>query len=217
MTPEQWERFDELPKGVSVDPHDRKPFMIVWFAIDPRNRVIVFEEFPPTSFHETPSPYFGVSGYADLIRATEAGDNFHEHQIKNIVWRVMDPSFGRTRSASSGRTLQDEFSDFGLSFDCTVDNDITAGHLAVRQMLDEPPRLFITSNCKNVIQAFERYTYQDFPRVDTELRKKEAPREEYKDAMDVIRYMAMSNPFYFDPTQQVLDLSGNVRNMGLGR
>jgi hypothetical protein len=191
--------------------------MMIWFAVDPRNRILVFEEWPPTPFHETPSPHFGVAGYADLIKATEAGDNSHEHPIKNVVWRILDPNFGRTKSASSGRSLEDEFSDHLLSFDTSVDNDVTAGHLAVRQLLDDPARLFVSPNCRNVIQAFERYVYAEYTRNASELNKKEAPREEYKDAMDVIRYLAMSNVFHFDPTQRVLDHTGEVQNMGLGR
>lgn len=191
--------------------------MMIWFAVDPRNRILVMEEWPPTSFHDTPSPHFGVAGYADLIKATEAGDNHHEHPITNVVWRILDPSFGRTRSASSGRSLQDEFSDFHLSFDCTVDNDVTAGHLAVRQLLDDPARLFVTPNCRNVIQSFERYVYAEYTKNSDELRKKEAPREEYKDAMDVVRYLAMSNVFYFDPGQRIESIAPLAQNMGLGR
>lgn len=189
--------------------------MCIWFKVDARDRIIVYEEWPRTKFHETPSPSYGVAGYADLIKAIEQGDNFHEHPITNTVWRILDPAFGRSRSASSGRTLQDEFSDYMLAFDCTVDNDVTAGHLAVKQLLDDPPRLFVTPNCQNVIEAFERYVYDEFQRNASELKKKETPREEYKDAMDVVRYLAMTGPRWFD-TGPRHGPNGFPRNMGLG-
>lgn len=190
--------------------------MMIYFAVDPRDRIIIFDEWPRTPFHETPSPTFGVEGYANLIKGIEAGDNTYERPYKGVVWRILDPLFGRSKSASSGRSLQDEFSDHLLAFDCTVDNDITAGHLAVRQLLDEPARLFVTPNCRNVIMAFERYVFDEFKRNADELRKNEKPREEWKDAMDVVRYMAMSAPRWFD---MGAGFGGNGNfpvNMGLG-
>lgn len=216
MSPEQWAAWDSYPKGLVVDPHDSRPFMMAWFHVDPRDRIMVFEEWPRQKFHDAKAPDFGIPGYADLIKAIEGGDNFWGRPIKNLIWRIMDPQFGRSPSASNHRTPQDEFGDYLLGFDCTVDNDVTTGHLAVRQLLDEPVRLFVTPNCTNIIEGFDRYVYEEPKRNAGEMRKEKKPKEEYKDSMDVIRYLAMSDVRWFDTGPVKAYAGAFPKNMGLG-
>ena len=201
MTPEQWKEFDKWPAGVCIDPHPRKSFAMAWYKVDPTNRIIIFEEWPATSYYETPGPQWGVGGYADKIKAIEMGDNFHEHPIESVLWRILDPNYGRSMSVS-GRTLQEEFEDFGLAFDCQVSDRIEPGHIAVQGMLQDPPQLLVTPNCKNIILAFERYVHAEYTKNASEINQKETPREEYKDFMDVVRYIVMSKPRYFDLSQK---------------
>ena len=202
MMPEQWAQFDRWPKACVIDPHPRKASFIIWAAIDPNDRHIIMEEWPITSYYETPGPQWGVKEYADKIKAIEAGDNQIEHPIENVLWRIMDPNFGRTLSASSGRCLQDEFEDYGISWDTQVNDKIDQGHIAVQGMLQDPPQLLVTPNCTNVIKAFERYVYDEYTRNADETRQKETPRDEYKDAMDVVRYLVMSRLRYVDISQR---------------
>ena len=75
------------------------------------------------------------------------------------------------------------------SYDDT-EGGIEAGHIAVKEFLgrqDEEPRIFVMEHCKNHIYGFTHYTY------DTKTGK---PREDSKDFMDLIRYLAKDNPRY---------------------
>lgn len=215
MTEDQWKAFDSYPKGLVVDPADRKPFAMAWFAITPRDHYIIFEEWPKGEFVRMKSSDKGVADYVSIIRAIEAGDNHLERPITNVIWRIMDPSFGKSKSAATGRTLQDDFSVQGIWFDCTVQNDIPSGHLAVKERLKDPPTLFFTPNCKNAIQAMLRYAHDEYRR-DEPLRTKEKPKEDYKDFADVVRYLVMYDPWYFVPGAAVGNTLEIPRNMGLG-
>lgn len=196
------------------DPADRKPFAMAWFAVTPRDHYILFEEWPKTEFVRQRSSDKGVSEYCSIIKAIEDGDNSTERPLKNVFWRIMDPSFGKSKSAATGRTLQDDFALQGLWFDCTVDNDIPSGHLAVKERLKDPATLFFTPNCKNLIQAMLRYAHEEYRR-DEPLRVKEKPKEDYKDFADVVRYLVKYDPWFFQPGQ-AQGGSFIPRNMGLG-
>jgi len=196
MTPEQWEIFDKWPKGVTIDPHPRKSWFIGWFAVNPRNDIILFEEWPRTEYYST-DVQLGTTGYLDLIRGIEAGDNSWNHPITNVMWRILDPNFGKTPSASSGLTLQRELAQLGMWFDCNVPDRVHDRHIVVQGRL-ERESLIITPNCHNLILAMERYIHEEHKRPDAK-NPSEKPREAYKDGADVAGYTCIMNPTYFTP------------------
>lgn len=213
-TEQEWELFQRYPKYMVVDPHDRKPFACIWGYVNPLNHFHIFQEWPETEYWETTNQRMGVERYLELWRSIEGGDNYHERPFGNMLWFVMDPQYGKTPDArSEGHTLQYDFSEIGRDFDCTVSNDITSGHMAVRARLMEPARLFITPNCKNTILSFRRYNYDEYRQQQSTRHQKEVPREEYKDFMDCVRYLCKSEIQYVD-RDQAMQIHQEVPSLG---
>lgn len=196
MLLEQTKAFQKLPKGLLCDPHDRRPFALAWFFVNPQHHLVFTNEWPNEPFVRIKTCSKGVKDYVELIRGIEKGDNQLGLPLENVVWRIMDPSFGKTKSAVSGRTLQQDFAMEGMWFDCTVDNTIEAGHLAVKERLRDPPQLFCTPHCQNIIDAMLHYRHAEFKRQEA-FRVNEKPSEDYKDFADLVRYAVMFNPTYF--------------------
>lgn len=207
------DEFDRWPKGLSVDPADAKSFFLGWFAVNPRNELIFFYEFPEADFYET-RYQLGTQGYLQAILDIEKGDNHLGRPFQNVFWRFLDPNFGPTKKATTGQSLQDEFADLGMWFDCQINDDVSTGHIAVRDRL-EAETLIFTPQCRNLIEAMERYIYKR-GRNDTQERVTEKVEEAYKDGADVVRYTVMKNPAYFS-IQDVLPRKRWVENGGFGR
>lgn len=216
QTDEEWALFDQWPKFMVVDPHDAKPFACIWGVVTPRGHYHIFQEWPESNYWNTPNPKFGCDRYLSLFRQIEAGDNYIERPLENMLFFIMDPNFGRapqTGPKTGGRTMQMEFSDLGRDFDCSVDDDVSSGHLMVRSRLADPPRLFLTPNCQNLIHSFRRYNYDEYRQQQSFLRVKEAPREEYKDFMDTVRYLCKSEVTFIERRD---DYGGYQETPGLG-
>jgi hypothetical protein len=192
-----------------------KPFAVAWLAINPRDEMIFFQEWPQSHYwNYTSAPGFGTEGYFDALSAIEDGDNEFGRPIRNVIWRIMDPNFGRTKKATTGRTVQEEFAEFGWWFDTNVDDDITAGHLAVRQRLEQGSLVF-TPNCHNLVYAMNRYTYKEST-IGGGYALREKPSDEYKDFPDLVRYACMSPISWCDTAEIGRVRSVAVRNMGFG-
>ena len=201
MTDEQWKAFDKWPKGICIDPHSAKSFFIGWFAVNPRNEIIFFHEFPFAPFYET-KIQLGTKGYVEQIEAIERGDNSFNHPFMNVLWRLMDPNFGPAPSTHSGQSLQEDFAEFGMWFDCAINDDLHTRHILVRDRLDKGTIAF-TPNCQNLIEAMERYIHKK-GRRDTEQSVSEKVEEAYKDGADVVGYTVIFDPRWIstDPPKQ---------------
>ena len=182
-----------VPKGLVTDPHDRKPFAMAWFLVTPAGERVFFHEWPEYNFDDARGCEIDVSGYADLIRKTEA-----DLGISPVAWRLIDPNFGVQRRVVSLESIRDRFDREGLCFDSDIDDRIEAGHLAVKALLNEN-LLLIAENCANMRRAICLYCWAD-GRDSAGNIVKEKPEESGKDFCDLIRYMAMSVGGYYDPT-----------------
>lgn len=207
------------PVGCVMDPHGRRPFMIGWFVITPEGQRHWLAEWPDDfMIHQCRSWEWGVEEYARRIREIEAGDNNLGLVLGHVEWRVIDPQFGRSKSPETGRTLQEAFlADADMYFDTNVENDIDAGHLAVKEALRRS-LLSFDPGCKNLIKAMESYTWDEY-RDKGDRPAKEKPAELHKDPADVVRYGQMYEAGFYDPREDampVVDWS-SMENMGLGR
>lgn len=211
-----WDAFDSWPKFLAVDPASAKPFAMLWGTITPRNDMVVFNEWPEEHFWDCYAPDWGTEGYASLIDAIEGGQNFHGRPLRNVIWRVMDPNYGRVKNPSSGKTLPMEFNEFGLWFDTNVQDDFTSGTLAVRERLDAGT-LYITPNCHNLLHSIKRFTYAEVRDNPLGLIRKEAAKQEYSDFPDALRYACKMGWFYVDLSRQGRMMTRTVPNGGLGR
>ena len=193
----------KVPKDLSYyvvcDPHDRKPFALGWYGVDPTGDVYVLAEHPTESYHKMKSSPLVVEDYANIIK-----EKNKELGIDNAMY-IIDARYGNRKSAISGDTIRDEFDMHGIHFmnSYTDDNaSIAAGHNKVREYINfdtkkpidnvNKPKFFVLEDCKNHAYGFLHYTYGDFK--DPEKAIKESPEEKFKDFMDLVRYLLMDNP-----------------------
>jgi len=186
----------EWPRWQVVDPHDRRPFFIIWAAVAPDDSVYIYREWPDRPFEEMTSSDIDIDGYTKLFQNLEDGES--------IDFRVMDPAFGR--QLRGGTTVQDEFDRRGYYFDCTVKNDIQVGHLKVKEYLRfdrarpvdtlNRPRLYVFRTCRNTAWCFEHYIWAEARHAGP---AREVVREVGKDGMDCVRYLCMSEPRHRRP------------------
>lgn len=182
-----------IPNNVTIyhvlDPHDKKPFAMIWAWVDSRGDVTVFDEYPHEEFHQIKSSSLELKDYANVIKNTE--DKFP----CKVEWRLIDPNFGNTKSWQSARTIRQEFyEDYNLSFE-NANDQIEAGHLQVKQYLNydftraisntNKPKLYILPKCRNTITALSHYAYKSNENVLD---------QKFKDFADCLRYLLMANP-----------------------
>jgi len=214
VLPGDWDLFrkgkqgENWPCGLVVDPHDRKPWAMSWFTVTPRDEIIWIAEWPDFDFHGTKQWHWSVDNYFDKMNEVEKDLGIQGR----VIWNLMDPNFGRTQKAGTGATLEDEMNDRGRAFDTQIDDKVELGHIAVRDALADPARIFWTERCVNGIRGMEHYTWSDYRVKDG--RIKEAPMEQWKDFPDLSRYAVVYPVHYMDPmtTPQVRI----YRNNGLG-
>lgn len=202
--PEKIKIEESWPKGICIDPHDRKPFAMAWFAVNPQNDMYFFEEWPPDNFLEHKTPH-SFDEYVKIINAIEDGI---PGGAASVQWRLMDPNFGRSRKAVSGNSVEEEFEEKGLYFDTQIDDDVMSGHIEIKNRLSwdktkplselNRPKLFFKKGLTNMHRAFLNYTY-DTRRMEMEKGVTERPKQKYKDMIDIVRYSCKFDPQYFDP------------------
>lgn len=189
----------DCPWGVVIDPHDRKPFFILWFYVAPGDDLIFREEWPPFDFFETRQWGWGIDDYVLELK-----------RHPKTFYRIMDPNYGRRTNMQTGLSISEQFqirssSDWPLAFNTSVDDSIEAGHKAVIDLLRwdrsrpmgamNQPKLYVHASCRNTIKGFRNYTWDNYRgAVGYGKGPKEKPKEEYKDPMDCVRYAVMAQP-----------------------
>lgn len=189
----------DWPRWMVCDPHDRRPFALLWFAVDPLERIWIYDEWPSSWFHEAKSSDKSLRDYKMIIAEKEMGQSIYRRIIDGRAGKV--PIVGGERQDS----LIDAFQDLGLVFEpsyITQTLGVTdPGHLALKERLrvsvvTEEPSIFILANCKNTIYSFQHNVWCNTRRTDGTIS--ERPAEFAKDFLDLIRYGLMDNPRWMD-------------------
>jgi hypothetical protein len=184
------------PRWQIVDPHTRKPFAIIYGAVDPIGRKWIYDEWPKEKFHTMRNSQYTPTDYKHLFSDIE----------KDVVIyrRIMDGRFCKQPMGAGGDSLLEIFDDLGVHFEpsyiTTTLGTTDPGYLKLKDalrvsMVTSEPDLFVTKNCHNVIYSFQHNTWQNFR--DDSMGIKEKPSEFAKDFLDVIRYWFMDDPKYF--------------------
>ena len=191
-----------IPKGMVVDPHDRRPFAIGWFLVTPQGDVIWYREWPTGEYHKMRSCDVSLPGYVDVIRENEAGIE------DQIAWRLMDPNAGPKRNVITGESIVEALAAEGLFFDHEINDDLKTGHVQVREFLEydtekpidalNRPKMYFLPGLHNFAYAFSHYAWKELRGDSRALSEK--PAEVGKDFADLVRYCAMAEPQYFDPS-----------------
>lgn len=205
------------PKYFVCDPHDRKPHFGIWATVDPLGTIYIFDEikYPGT-----------IKDFSTQILMREVMGK--ENQITPMdVIRILDPNKGNTPSAVSGLRLVEEFAKHAVYFTTNVNDDIALGHLAVSEKLSydkskplsttNHPKLYVMDNCRELIKYFQFYVWDNWRGANRDGKSlKERPQEAFKDFMDVVRYLIMFNPVYYEQEPDPQPLRGNkVTGYGL--
>lgn len=209
--------WEDVPEGKwclwnVLDPHDRKPWALGWYAIHQTGTVYQVDEYPNRDFNEMLSDDKTYDDYAQAIRQKEEG--LKEIFGVGVSKRIIDPNFGNKtvqlaerQGGQSKTTPRKELEKRGLKYQDGIDA-IEAGHLKVREFLKweekdgeiiYQPRFFILSHCFNSITHLSRYSRKDITGADGDVRDKVAPMDKYKDFCDLTRYMVMAGPRFIVP------------------
>ena len=199
-----------------VDPHDRKPFAIGWYAVFPNDDILVLAEFPDSGFdlfHKITSFTWTPEEYAATIKATEDGllkplTAAGLSRPKIVRW--IDPNFGQTTQFATKMSIRQTFYKWGQDPAHTYDlnyglpaDSIADGHLAVKEYLGDVsknirPKIYVLKHCRNHAYGFTHYAYKE-NRDNLTKGVSEAPQLVYKDFMDLVRYLCIMKPTYIPP------------------
>ena len=169
-----------------IDPHDRKPFAIGWYAVFPNDDVITIAEYPDQPFHKLTSSSLSTKDYAKIIKATE------EELGRPAQVRLIDPNFGNSPK-KGGASVKQEFAELGLLYSDPPDA-MTEGHIAVKTLLGKPadnirPKFYVLSHCINHSYGMSHYAYSE--NRDERKGLSEIPELVHKDFADLVRYGAL--------------------------
>jgi phage terminase large subunit-like protein len=198
--PDYFTQKDEKFKIYCVmDPHDAKPPLIGWFAVDQYEHAFAVDEYP--SKPEFP-PFHLIKNFnlttEDICHVIREHEQLNGWDPRKIV-RVMDPNFGNKKQQSVGMTVKQQVYQIGrkmgypLRFSTNVLDDLIAGHKVVRDYLKLTPendaRFQVGMKCENLWYQLTHYARRP---IDPRRAEIDGPTErvamKFKDGADVIRY-----------------------------
>lgn len=193
----------------AIDPHQRRPAMVGWFAVDHENVWYMIDEWPRRSenggrSYEEMDNYIG--GFREMLtdmRRIEVERNLH--LVQRDIIRVIDPRFGSQLNPNVGRTMIEEISmisrklnpEYPFNFTpANADLDYRIKTTEDKLNLDKfgDPSFFIMDRCENTNNAMKYWSYKDFKGVAAEGKyKSEMFQEIYKDEADVVGFALSTN------------------------
>jgi hypothetical protein len=192
--------------GITVDPHHKRPcFMLFWAYNSHLDQFIFYREWPNVDFFQLRGGGRSPQEYTVIIRQTEASV-----ERKLAIYRC-DPRFGKAEHKRHGvkeSAWVQLMAEQGLHFDANIPNiaDIEYGHQVINKRFHydknypiegtNQPKVLITEECPNLIQALLNYAYVDDGNLETGLHRKVS--EEYKDPIDTMRYTVLKPIFNFN-------------------
>lgn len=167
-----------------LDPHPRKPHMLLWAQITPDDDIEVIHEVE-------------VEGSPDEV-ALEVGSIESDYGWRNIS-NYMDPNMGRSPASTDRQTTwQDAFETAGLRFDLADDGE--AGRQFLNDYLKPDPftkRPRITFHPRNTKTIFQmkRYSWEDHKRA-LEKDQKQKVKQKNDDFPTLLKYLMNSQPSF---------------------
>ena len=184
-----------------MDPHDRKPFAIGWYAAFRNGDVYTIAEWPDDAwppFHKMKDCSYVPKDYARMIVETERALGVRD--AGRGVRRFIDPNFGNTPCFLSNTTIKQELSaegtklGYSLNFQDPPDS-LEGGHIAVKALLGDiakgvRPKYYDLAHCKNHIYGMTRYGWAENRNEKKGVSEK--PELLHKDFADLKRYLALA-------------------------
>ena len=200
-----------------LDPHDRKPWAMQWWAIHKTGKAYCVWEYPfGKNFNDMDSDDKTYEDYAKVIKDIES--TLLEIFGRKVHKRIIDPNYGNATikkavrvGGQSHTTVKKEMSGLGFRFHDGIDT-LQTGHLQVKKWLHweekegqiiVQPKAYIVDHCQNTVRHISRYSFGDLDTSSGDTKDNVKPREKYKDFSDCTRYLAMSNPEYVSSVMQI--------------
>ena len=194
-----------------IDPHPRKPAFSTWLALAPMNVWYVIGEYPTDPWDEISATPLTIQGMVQEMMMIEQGRHpqFMYGKPLNVMERIGDPNGMKAPLANNRTTMQDEFNEWlPTRLNLRVDNDIALRHNKIRELLSydperpvaamNSPRLYVFSNCKNMIRAFREYRYKDTG--GTGAGESDKLEQTWKDPIDTVGYPIMTVAGWQEPS-----------------
>jgi hypothetical protein len=181
---QEFENPHGYPTVFLIDPHPRKPHMMLWAQIDPQDDWWIVADGK-------------IEG--DCAETKKFANEMEQRHSLFVARRIMDPNMGASPSGQRREiSWQDEFSAAGLA--CELGDDSGVGRSRVNTFLKPDPhtlrpRLVIHPRCKDAIYQTQRFVWDEFSKnVDRDQKQK--PKEKYDDYPALLRYLANSEPSF---------------------
>ncbi len=196
----------DVTRYMVLDPAGNKNWFMCWIAVDASETYWVYREWPDVNVGDwsewrngkwsggegAKGLGYGIKDYVSLIGRME--------ESETIMERLIDPRLGAAKyqgEFGSSCIIQD-LDKAGLVFIPAPGLDIQDGIQAIQTKMayvkGQPvsatnrPHFYVSERCGNIITALTEYTAEG------------GPDEAWKDPVDVVRYAAIANIRYIEPT-----------------
>jgi len=175
-------------KYMAIDPHERMPTAVLWFAVDNNNNHYVYDELWLKDMD--------IEQIAHAIHVQEG-----EAPAKV---RLIDPHNDKDPGTFGTMNIRKELMKYGIYCE-RANSDPQLGKSRIRQALKprfspilktEVPQLRISRECTQTIYEFQHYIWDDFKRHKEEHELKEQVKKKSDHFMDCLRYIYNWGPRY---------------------
>jgi phage terminase large subunit-like protein len=167
-----------------LDPHPRKPHMLLWLQVTPDDDL---EQIAELEVDDVPAVVWSQ------VQDLEADYGW------TTVTRLMDPNMGRSASGTDRHiTWQDAFDQAGMRIDLADDGEV-GRRLLNDYLKPDPhtrePRYRCDPRCVKTIYQLKRYCWDDFKR-NAEKGQKQRAKQKHDDFPTMLKYAMNSNPSF---------------------
>jgi hypothetical protein len=176
-----------------LDPHDKRPPAIQWWAVDPMNNCYCVAEYPEKEYVRIKDTSMTYDHFATEIKKIDA--RFSQGVMKEI----MDPNRGLVKTRQHGLSVKAEYNKRGFKFKTDVNDDLDIGHKRIQELLYydnqkeisdfNKPKMFFFRSCHNSHNAIRKYAWKNASKLGSLTANID---QTYKDFVDTARYFAVS-------------------------
>jgi phage terminase large subunit-like protein len=170
---------------VSIDPAATGPTAALWGRVDPQGNIHLYREYL-----ESDQP---VSEHVSNIKTRNRGD-------KVDLW-LIDPTWGRQRTAEAHKTGQQLYRDQGLPVrlaDVSEDYGRLAGWEYIQGTVlgaeGRQPKLWVDPSLREFVEEIEHYIVDSYHSGPLKGMSKDKPRKRADDLINCFQYMAAMRP-----------------------
>jgi hypothetical protein len=167
-----------------IDPHPRKPHMLLWVQITPNDDL---EQVDEMEVSDVPAVVW------DRVQELETSYGWSQ------IYRLMDPNMGSSPSGTEREvSWQEAFERVGMRIDLADDGEV-GRRLFNDYLKPDPstrrPRYTVDPRCVRTIYQLKRYAWDDHKRT-VEKDQKQRAKQRHDDYPTCLKYLMNSNPSF---------------------